>query len=316
MNEIFCIRCKNKKLDTLISGEFRCGDCRQIFGATQFKDYLLEKVEEVEKLGQLNACCRCGNMLSNPNWCAWCGSEPGYPEDVIRDLKEHIRVIDALIKAGEPVEFRKARAGNQEVITHVFDRAVYHDEWKPLIDLGPAALQFLIGKLTSSDLQKKSAAAKALIEIGNDCAVAPLIEAITLSGDDLNHVILSGLKLQWVRSLPQAFSLLLKKLDDVSLSGFSQPGELARTLQFDIVSGLERILEHAIGDISDNDLIAATKIRDVSVRLIRSDYSVTLHDEDPWGHVYYHPTCEVSETVDCSSLRQAAQLEMQRRGLE
>lgn len=75
-------------------------------------------------------------------------------------------------------------------------------------------------------------------------------------------------------------------------------------------------MDHAASQLLDNDILAASALNDISVVVTKFDMSTELHDEDPWGPVTYHPSYEVQETIDCSSLREAALKEIKRRGLD
>ena len=179
MNDLVCIHCQSKNIGHLLNGEYYCEGCHLIFSAGQFKDYLCEKVEEAKVMTGQNVCGRCGKKLSDPHWCSWCGSDPLSPEDVIRELNEQIYAADQIIAAGEPEEYRKARTGDQQAISRVFAISCGRSsQWKSLIDLGSAAVPFLIDEFKHADANRQgSDAEKALIEIGDQRAIEPLMEA-------------------------------------------------------------------------------------------------------------------------------------------
>jgi hypothetical protein len=335
MNELFCIRCNSNELQPLYNGEYKCRGCGLILGAPQVKDFLLEKIAQIEELGFLDVCARCGRELSDPSWCSWCGSEPYLPKDAIQDLKEQIRAIDEIIETGSAEyrkardEYQKARAGDIQAISHVFQRASNgkEAEWKLLVDLGPAAVPFLIKQfrmnIHESIYNKERSAGHALIEIGDERAIEPMLEALITEN---NPAILAALRTQWGAKAPRYFGLLLKKLMEMStfvkpmgVATFIKPSEYIKdTLFIPILEVLVFILDHAGIEVSDNDLLTASAMKDLSYVISAKDTTAKLvRYEDAWGPATYdYPTYEISKTIDCSSLRDAAQMEMKRRALK
>jgi hypothetical protein len=103
---IFCIRCNAESLTLLLNREYKCNACKHVFSATQFKDYLLERLKETEQSLEPGVCSRCGRSLADPNWCSWCGSEPGSkagPITTFHTLREKLAVIEKIMssKPGE-----------------------------------------------------------------------------------------------------------------------------------------------------------------------------------------------------------------------
>jgi hypothetical protein len=321
MNELFCPYCKAGNLYPLLNGEYRCNHCFRIIGVAQMekmRDILIEKMREVEKLTQPGMCGRCGRRLSDPGWCSWCGKEPASPEAALqelRGLKERMYAIKARIEAGEPAEYRQARAGIQPAISHVFERAVAHAyEWKTLIDLGTVAAQFLVSTIKKGSSTERAAAISALFQIVDLATAESMLEAILKDEPSIKHAILNDLQSQSLEGTPLEFSILFDALKELSSSGKERVYDLEKWKGSKIIAKLKEILEHSGSIVPAGDLLAASTITDLSVTMVTIDYSKTYMDEDPWGYLgNKHPENESNGTIDCSSLRQAAQKEIERR---
>jgi hypothetical protein len=324
MKKIYCLHCDTESKIRLTNGKYWCGHCNKSFSVTEARSYLVEKIKEIEWRVLQKECVLCGRQLSSPKWCSWCNSEPKSGEYIISELRESITAIEAEIAEGEPPLFKKARAGDKESIAIIF-KEVFEIEpwksesWKSLVGLGAVAVEFLItslktGKITPNptpdyqtymEYEVKPKAAKALGEIGDLRALAPLIEAIKSEGMDT--AILETID---KIATSHTFLPLLNKLKD----NYDREYKVENTVAFRIVNILNRILERSAVEIPENALIAASKIKDVPARLIRQS-DEELKGEDAWGYFTYRPTYEIPAIVDCSSLRQAAQQEIRRRGL-
>lgn len=321
MDELFCPHCKSKDLHPFLNGEYRCRHCLRIIGADQMREMiacLRREMEENEKLLQPGVCGRCGNKITDPHWCSWCGSEPARADTVpqeIAKLKEQIGAIERRIEAGEPAEYRQARAGDVQAVSRVFERAIAsRAEWKYLIDLGVAASPFLIGIVESGNGRERSAAIEALFQLDDIGAAEPIIKTIAQEEPPKCHEILTRLKPDWLASTPCTFSVLLKKLNELSSSGLKQKVALEQSLEAIIVSKLVEILECPDSLIPEEDLRAAAALPDILVRLVKVDPSKSFMDEDAWGYLgSRHPEYDAVETLDCSSLREAARREIDRR---
>lgn len=337
MTEIVCFRCSTKPKKRLLNGEYWCGQCKKSYSAAEARAYFVERIKETEQRMLQKVCVMCGRPLIKPGWttrieawCSWCGREPESGEHIISEIRDRISAIDAVIAEGEPTVFRKARLGDKEDIASIFEEALgWEPTLKSLIRLGTVAVDFLITELksgsevivtkpsgvgTMSADSVKAIAAKALGEIGDERAVAPLIEAIVTAdatggfySDDVCDAALEALdKIGTSRAFAQLLSILE--------GNYRAYRDLQTTLQFQILNTLNKILERAARDIPENDLITASKIKDVPVRLIREE-SYEVQEEDAFGRYTRRPWYIVTDTLDCSSLRLAAQREMKRQGL-
>ena len=230
-------------------------------------------------------------------------------------MRNRISVIDAVLAEGEPVVFKEARLGDKQSIANIFEKTYEckygegESVFKSFIGLGAVVVDFLITKLKSEQDGKapKVNAIRALGEIGDVRALEPLIEAIMTMDADFSDAPLEAL---YKIGSPGAFAQLLNILERIHTL---QSPNLQYTLQFKIVNTLNRILERVAAEIPDNDLIAASEIKDVSVRLFR--FIETGEAEDAYGHYTSGYRSEVTDTIDCASLREAAQREIKRRDL-
>ncbi len=348
MTEIVCFRCGKKPIKRLLNGEYWCGQCNKSYSAAETKAYFIERMKETEQRMLQKVCVTCGRPLIKPGWtmqieawCSWCDREPESGEHISSEIRDRINAIDAVIAEGEHTLFRKARLGDKEAIASIFEEAL---EWEPtlksLIGLGTVAVDFFINKLgrvrkvkvpssreeklwgtISGDevtaVEVKAIAARALGEIGDERAVASLIEAIATAGaaeGSINvacYLDLADAALEAVDKIgtSRAFVQLLSILE----GNYRASGSLQDSRQFQILNTLNKILERAARDIPENDLITASKIKDVSVRHIRYE-NHEVETENAYGHVTYRPWHIVTDALDCSSLRLAAQREIKSRG--
>ena len=333
MNELFCWRCNSNQLkrytrETII---YQCKRCGEYFRASQVKDFLLEEVvKETKKLGQLDVCPTCGRELSEPNWCSWCGKLPYSVEDEITKLNEQIRAIEVIIES-DAVEDRKilaenqaqdhmAREGDFQSLSHIFGSVIYDDsdatgaKWKRLIDVGSPAVPFLINQL-EGDTRKRKVAIGALIKIGDERAVASLVKALSpKTNDGLDHAIMEALKTQWGAIIPLYVGELLNKIYEI-LTIIKPEDSYKRGVLKDTLQLVESILVHAASGISENDLQAISAMKDISL-LESVGTGHWVHGDDGWGYLDYEETRDVAKTIDCSSMREAAQMEIRRRTLK
>ena len=87
------------------------------------------------------------------------------------------------------------------------------------------------------------------------------------------------LKTQWSDQAPRYFSQLLTKLNEIS--AFTRSDDARRNLVINIVESLKAILDRAAGQLSDNDILAAAALNDISVIVTKFDMSIELHDDIP-----------------------------------
>jgi len=287
MKKIICFRCDKEPEKRLLNGEYWCKQCQRNYSAAEVRDHLFERIKEIERRMQQKECVTCGRQLIKPDWttrtgvwCSWCGREPESGEDIINLMRDRISVCDAIIAKGEPVVFKNARLGDKQAIERIFKKTfewkVGESIYKSFLGLGTVVVDFLIAKLNSKNKIQAARALEALGEIGS----------------------------------PGAFTQLLNLLE----RNYGVQGELLKdSLQFKIVNVLNRILERVGEEIPDNDLIAASKIKDMSVRLFR--FIKIGEAEDAYGKYTDGYRSFVTDTVNCTSLREAAQQEIKRRGL-
>ena len=337
MNELFCWRCNSNQLhrykrENII---YHCDKCGEYFRASQVKDFLLGEVsKETGKLGQLDVCPRCGRKLSGPNWCSWCGKSPYSVENAIRKLNEQIRTIEPIIEsdaaedrkiiAGKQAEDQRASEGDLKAQSTIFDNVkriadIYSEKVatgpirERLIDLGASVVPFLINQI-EGDIRAKKVAISALIEIGDDRAVAPLVKALgPIKNDGLDNAILEALKTQWSAITPRYVGQLLNKIYEIPTI-IKPDDDYKRRVLNDILKLLESIINHVAIEVSDNDLFAVSAMKDIYL-VISVGTGNWVHGDDGWGYLDYEETHEVTKTIDCSSLRDAAQNEMKRRAL-
>ncbi len=332
MSELFCWRCDSRDLSryTRSRVSYRCNNCREDFTSSGIKDFLLEKVSrETEKLGQPGACPRCGRPLGDPKWCSWCGMEPYSPAAEIRRLNDQIRSIEGIIAAdlaedreiaaGIEAEDGRARQGDEQALSRIFTDAGYADgktrAWERLVNVGPAAVPFLLGKL-AGDHREKKAAVNALIDLGDERAVVPLIGAINpLMNQGNDREILEALDTRWIAIAARHVALLLDKINEI-LAAIKPEDDYSRQIIEKILKLLETILERSAGEVPEPDLRALSGVKDISLVVAVADLSKTIHGDDGWGYLDYHPTNDVTQVSDCSALREAAGRELMRRGLK
>ncbi len=318
MKEITCFYCDNEPEKRLLNGEYWCEQCRKSFSAAELRAHLIERTKETEQRVQKKECVTCGNQLIKPDWttrsgvwCSWCGKEPESGEYIINLMRDRISVIDAVIAEGEPVVFKKARLGDKQAIASIFEKTreyKYGESWrKSFIGLGTVVVDFLITKLKSGNEDEALDVAVSLGDIGDERAVEPLIEA--LKTENVNDTDLLS-ALDKIGS-PSIFAQLLNILEH----NFSPaPDELQYSVQVKIVNNLNRILERAAAEIPDNDLIAASEIKDVSVRIRK--WIELSETEDAYGKYTDGYADVATDTLDCSTLRETALREIKRRGLK
>jgi len=357
MTELFCTRCNSKLFDRLFRGKiiYVCKSCRNDFTASQVKDFLLDKLrQETGYLKQLDVCPTCGRKLSAPNWCSWCGKEP-ISADEIKNLSEQIKAIEGIIEsddsegrklnseyqakrqAEDQAENQRARDGDLEAQSGIFlwaktshknDRGYGESSsWKRLIDLGASVVPFLINQLNDDQWETRAAAISALIDIGDDRAVEPLMKGLghpypydyTHPGG--NSVILAELKTKWSAITPKYVGQLLNRIDEIlaiiqTKNKNLYYSDLHRALVNDIYKLLEFILDHAAIEVSDIDLLAVSAMKDISMEKPVVDNSVGLTRYEDDAGFYEGPAYRLTtNTIDCSLLREAAQNEMKRRTL-
>ena len=315
MKDITCIRCDREPEKRLINGEYWCEQCGKSFTEAEVRANLIEKIKEIERWVQEKKCVTCGRQL-NGVWCSWCGKETESGEDFINLVRHRISVIDTVCAEGEPVVFKNARSGDKQAIASIFRETQHYKYgeaiYKSFIGLGAIVVDFLINELKHG---QKVEAAIALGEIGDMRAVEPLIDAIVTDDPSEYHDAAEFNRLA-VETLdrigsPEAFTGMLSLLE----RDYSVQGQLPEdSLQFKIANALNSILERVPAEISENDLIAASELKDISVRLFR--FIETGEAEDAYGKYTDGYRSSVKETLDCAFLREAAQREMKRRGLK
>jgi HEAT repeat protein len=181
--------------------------------------------------------------------------------------------------------------------------------------VGSAAVPFLIGKLDSSHWEKKTAV-NALIALGDERAVEPLIKAIDpVKNQGNEREILEALETRWNAIAACHVGLLLNKINEI-LAIIKPEDDYSRQIIEIILKLVESVLEHGAGEVPDADLRAVAEMKDISIVAAVADLSKTIHGDDGWGYLDYHPTNEVTKTRDCSALREAAGKELMRRGLK
>lgn len=323
IKEINCFRCNKGPEKRLLNGEYWCEECNKSYSAAEVRAHLMESLKETEQRGLQNECAKCGRQLIKPDWttrsglwCTWCGSEPESGEDIINLLREKISVCDEVIAEGEPVVFKNARSGDKEAIERIFKESfkykVGESVFKSFTGLGAVVVDFLIKNLNSTE---KSNAINALGEICDERAVEPLIKAIKTTAEGIEgrdacevnfHVI-------WALDKIGSSGVFVQLLNLLERNYGVQGSSLQDSLQFKIVDVMRSILERAGAEIPVNALIAASEVKNMSVRLFR--FIETGEAEDAYGKYTSGYRSFVTETVDCESLREAAQRELKSRGL-
>jgi len=223
------------------------------------------------------------------------------------------RVVEGLIVALKAPESDIRELAQQTLIEIPDSRAV-----EPLI----GAIDVL--KKKGYGGREISNIAKALAKIGDERAVAPLVNLIK---EAFHYDKIADALVEFAQpAAEQLVSILIGSAEGRRNEEIELASSFQATSNYGIEFTLERILQRAATSLSEDTLRMLTQVKDITVR-----FRVPAHEESRGtgeyvysdnvgdGEVferYFVEAKDYTKTLDCSSLRQLAQQELNRRGIE